>query len=107
MSGTFRPLASKTMSIPREHKVRDECERPIHHSHVFHDGPWKDFPVPAGPRGTWSLQTRLWAVRLHDDPFDFKPVFVDSVEPPRLRAPATPLGYYALTTSGWRWSPCE
>jgi hypothetical protein len=46
---------------------------------------------------------RLWVVQMHDDPHDFKPVFVESAEPPYFNAPAVTLGSYIYSDRGWIW----
>lgn len=70
---------------------------------VFVEGPWDTLAAPPSSTRIWERGARLWVVRMHDDPHDFKPVFVDSFERPYLNAPAVTLGYYEYADQGWIW----
>jgi hypothetical protein len=70
---------------------------------VFVGGPWDTLAAPPSSTGVWQAGGRLWVVRMHDDPLDFKPVFVESYERPYVNAPAVTLGYYACGDCGWTW----
>lgn len=70
---------------------------------VFVEGPWPGLAAPPSSARIWQQDARLWVVRLHDDPHDFKPVFVESVERPYVNAPSVTLGYYSFTGAEWAW----
>lgn len=70
---------------------------------VFVEGPWPGQAIPPSSTRIWQQGARIWVLRMHDDPTDFKPVFVESFEAPHVNAPAVPLGYYAYTDRGWNW----
>jgi len=70
---------------------------------VFAEGPWPGLAAPPGSTRIWQHGARVWILRMHDDPHDFKPVFVESVERPYVNAPCVTLGYYSFTGAGWVW----
>ena len=71
---------------------------------AFVEGPWDTLAAPPASTGIWQRGARLWVVRMHDDPQDFKPVFIESFERPYVNAPAVTLGYYAYADQGWIWA---
>jgi len=70
----------------------------------FFGGPWTGLPAPPSSAGDWSAGSRLWAIRMHDDPLDFTPCFVERSDRPYTNAPAVTLGFYTYDASRWTWT---
>lgn len=74
-----------------------------HERNILLGGPWAGLPAPP-PSAVAYSNSRLWVVRMHDDPVEFIPCFVESCDRPQLCAPAVALGFYTSGMSGWPWT---
>ena len=102
ISGTFLPRDLTTMLIPRAANPPRATQETVV-AGCFTTGPWAGLPIPAGSRGASEAGAVLWVIRLHDDPLDFVPVFVESEVQPWTQDPAVVLGRYVLGEHGWEW----
>ncbi len=67
-------------------------------------GPWTGLTAPPSANGAWKSGSRLWVVRMHDDPLEVTPCFVEQSDRPFTNPPAVALGFYTYDGSGWHWT---
>ena len=76
---------------------------PVHNNRLS-GGPWAGLIAPPSEAGDWAAGSRLWVVRIHDDPLELTPCFVERYDRPVTNAPAVTLGFYTYNLSGWYWT---